>query len=97
MIEGMLNQAATWKRKTGQDEYGEPDTVDTDIRVRWEGKRRMVRNQQGQEVVSEARVYCKEAVQPGDIMTFGDREWPVIAVSETPDMGGQVLYREVAC
>lgn len=97
MIEGTLNQTATWKHATGQDEYGQPTTVDITIKVRWEGKRRMVRNQQGQDVVSEVRVYCKEAIQPCDIMTFGGRDWPVIAVSETPDLSGQVLYREVAC
>ncbi|WP_157049484.1 hypothetical protein [Moorella stamsii] len=56
----------------------------------------MVRNKQGEEVISEARVFCLEAVQPGDVLEYGGREWPVIAVSETPGLDGKLLYREVA-
>lgn len=96
MIKRYLNQTATWKRVTGLNEYGEPITTNQAIKVRWEGKRRLVRDKQGQEVVSEARVFCLEAVQPGDVLNDGARDWPVIAVSECPDLAGNVLYREVA-
>lgn len=71
----------------------EPGTV---IRVRWEATRRLVRNREGQEVVSEARVFCLEAVQPGDVLNYGGRDQPVIAVSEVVDLDGTVQYREVA-
>lgn len=91
-----MNQRAVWKRKTGQNEYGEPETSSKSIKVRWEGKRRLVRDNQGQEVVSEARVFCVEPVKPGDILKYEDREWPVIAVSTVPDLGGKEAYREVA-
>lgn len=94
MIDGSLNQTAVWKRVTGKNEYGEPITVDADIKVRWEGKRRLVRNKKGEEVVSEARVFCRENVQPGDLLKYGGREWPVISISETPGLDGTVLYRE---
>lgn len=97
MIEQYLNQTAIWKRVTGLNEYGEPITISQVIKVRWEGKRRLVRDKQGQEVVSEARVFCLEAVQPGDILEYGGKEWSVIAVTEIPDLDGQVIYREVAC
>lgn len=96
MIELYLNQTATWKQVIGLNEYGEPITTSQPIKVRWEGKRRIVRDRQGQEVVSEARVFCLEPLQPGDILNDGARDWPVITVSECPDLAGNVLYREVA-
>jgi hypothetical protein len=96
MIEGYLNQRAVWKRKIGQNEYGEPVTKQKTIKVRWEGKRRLVRDNEGREVVSEARVFCVEPVKPGDILEHGGREWPVIAVSSVPGLDGKESHREVA-
>ena len=96
MIKDYLNQTATWHQTTGQNEYGEPVTSSKTIKVRWEGKRRLVRDSQGREVVSEARVFCTEAVKPGDILEHGGREWPVIAVSTVPGLDGKESHREVA-
>ena len=96
MIEGYLNQRAVWKRKTGSNEYGEPVTKQKTIKVRWEGKRRLVRDNEGREVVSEARVFCTEAVKPGDIFKYEDRDWPVISVSIVPGLDGSENHREVA-
>ena len=96
MIEGYLNQRAVWKRKTGSNEYGEPVTKQKTIKVRWEGKRRLVRDNEGREVVSEARVFCVEPVKPGDILEHGGREWSVIAVSIVPGLDGSESHREVA-
>jgi len=96
MIEGYLNQRAVWKRVVRLNEYGEPETKQRTIKVRWEGKRRLVRDNEGREVVSEARVFCIEAVKPGDELEFGGRSWPVIAVSTVPGLDGKEAYREVA-
>ena len=96
MIEGYLNQRAVWKRVVGQNMYGEPVTKQKTIKVRWEGKRRLVRDNEGREVVSEARVFCVEPVKPGDILEHGGREWPVIAVSTVPGLDGKEIHREVA-
>ena len=96
MIKGYLNQTATWKRVVGQNMYGEPETEGKEIRVRWEGKRRLVRDNEGREVVSEARVFCVEPVKPGDLLEYAGREWPVIAVSTVPGLDGKESHREVA-
>ena len=96
MIQGYLNQTATWHCVTGQNEYGEPVTKQKTIKVRWEGNRRLVRDNQGREVVSEARVFCVEAVQAGDELEHGGRRWPVIAVSTVPGLDGTISHREVA-
>ena len=96
MIEGYLNQRAVWKRVVRLNEYGEPVTKQKTIKVRWEGKRRLVRDNEGREVVSEARVFCIEPVKPGDILKYEDRDWPVIAVSTVPGLDGSENHREVA-
>lgn len=96
MIQDYLNQIATWKRVVGQNMYGEPETEEKEIKVRWEGKRRLVRDNEGREVVSEARVFCIEPVKPGDILKYEDRDWPVISVSIVPGLDGSESHREVA-
>ena len=97
MINSYLSQCATWHYTTGQmNEYGEPSTSSKSIKVRWEGKRRLVRDNEGREVVSEARVFCTEAVKPGDILKYEDRDWPVISVSIVPGLDGIDSHRECA-
>ena len=96
MMRDYLNQAATWHYVTGLNSYGEPTTSSKTIKVRWEGKRRLVRDNQGREVVSEARVFCVDAVKPGDELEFDGRRWPVIAVSSVPGLDGAVNHYEVA-
>ena len=96
MIKDYLNQTAIWHYVTGQNEYGEPSTSSKTIKVRWEGKRRLVRDNEGREVVSEARVFCIEPVKPGDRLEYGGREWPVIAVSTVPGLDGKENHRECA-
>ncbi len=95
-ITGMLNQTANWKHVTSQDEYGEPTFVDSVIKVRWESKQRVSRNKHGEEVISEARAFCLEAVQSGDVLEYQDQEWPVTSVCEAIDQDGNILYREVS-
>jgi len=106
MIQNYLNQTATWHYTTGEmNEYGEPQTSSKTIKVRWEGKRRLVRDNEGREVVSEARGFCIDPVKPGfcidpvkpgDELEFGGRRWPVIAVSTVPGLDGSESHREVA-
>lgn len=97
MIADKLNQTATWKRKTGVNEFGESIFADpVEIAVRWEGRRRLVRDKQGKEVISESEVFCVEAVLPDDVLTYGGRNWVVITVSEVPGLDGTISHREVA-
>ena len=96
MIKDYLNQTATWHYVTGLNEYGEPSTSSKTIKVRWEGKRRLVRDNEGREVVSEARVFCVEPVKPGDVLEHSGREWPVITVSTVPGLDGIDSHRECA-
>lgn len=96
MITVYLRQTAIWHRPTGTDAYGKPTWESADIPVRWEGKRRLVRDAQGREVVSEARVFCVAAVQTGDELEYAGRRWPVINVATMPGLDGPESHREVA-
>lgn len=97
MVAGYLNQQATWKRMVSEDGYPpHPEEPGTYIKVRWKAKRRLVRNAEGVEVVSEARVFCVEDIRPGDVLEYGGRDWPVIAVSDAVGLDGATMFREVA-
>ena len=96
LIEYFINQTAIWKKVVGQNMYAEPQTESKEIKVRWEGKRRLVRDNEGREVVSEARVFCIDPVKPGDELELDGRRWPVISVSIVPGLDGSESHREVA-
>ena len=96
MVKDYLNQTAILKTTTGYDGYGDPITETKTIPVRWEGKRRLVRNNQGQEVISEARFFCLERVKPDDLVEYNGPKWKVIAVSEIVDLDGNLSHYEVA-
>ena len=96
MVRDYLNQTAILKATTGYDGYGDPITETKTIPVRWEGKRRLVRDSQGREVISEARFFCLERAKPDDLVEYSGEEWKVIAVSEIVDLDGNLSHYEVA-
>lgn len=95
MMKPYFNQTATLQRASGTNEYGEPITIDQTIKARWQGGRRLVRDEAGREVVGEATCYCEEDVKPGDSIVYAGRTWGVISVTEKVGLDGNVLYREV--
>lgn len=96
MIESTLNQSAQWKKKTGQNAYTEPIFADAvDIQVRWEGGLRKVKDRQGNEVISQAKVFCVEIINPADVLVYGGRECEVINYTEHFDLDGEYSHREV--
>jgi len=95
MIDNYLNQTTTLKTTTGINEYGESITTSSTINIRWEGKRKIVRNSQGKEVISEATIYTQAVVLPNDIVTWYSRDWTVLAVSDITDLEGDIQFREV--
>lgn len=96
MIGPYTNNRVTWKRKTGQNEYGEPMAQDSEITCRLEPRRRVVRSSTGQEVVSELALYTQAAVKPEDLIGIEGVDYPVIAVTIEYDLGGREAFREVA-
>lgn len=96
IITGYLNQTAKHKTMTSADGYPPQPGTGADIACRWEAKRRQVRDREGLEVVSEARVFCVADVKPGDVLEYDGRDWPVITVSEAVGLDGATMFREVA-
>jgi hypothetical protein len=96
MIKEYLNQTATLKTTVGYNEYGEPIPSEKIIPCRFEMKRKLVRDRQGNEVVSEATMYCIEPVNPDDRIVYNNKEYIAITVSEIVDLDGNIVYYEVA-
>lgn len=63
---------------------------------RWQDKRRMVRNAQGQEVVSESRVFLPVEPQWTDLLAYRGRQWRILSITEQKDMDCNTLFWEVA-
>ena len=96
IIDSYTAQTATWKRRTGTDQFNDPVFEESTIRVRWVYQFTQVKNDQGEEVTSSARVYTSEPVSIGDVLVGPDgRDWPVITVTRPTTLGGQESHREV--
>lgn len=97
MIEEYLNQTAVWRAKGAVSDTNEPTyAADVSIPCRIEYSRKMLRNKDGQEVVSMATVFTQAVVKPDDVMVIGGYSWPVIAVADESDLSGDILFREVS-
>lgn len=96
MIRDYLKQTATLKTTVGYNEYGEPIASEKVIPCRFEMKRKLVRDKTGNQVVSEATMYCIEPIRPDDRVVYNGREYVAITVSEIIDLDGNTVYYEVA-
>jgi len=98
MIQGYLAQGVWRKSHSGVDGYGQ-STYRTPVatKCRWLEKRRLVRNAQGEQVISEVSVTLSpdEAIAVGDQLSMDNSMYlTVIAVSADRDLaGGLVLKR----
>lgn len=95
IIKEYLNQIATLQTTTSYNEYGEPIANEKIIPCRFEMKRKLVRDRQGNQVVSETTMYCIEPINPDDRIVYNNKEYIVIAVSEIVDLDGNIVYYEV--
>ena len=91
MIKDYLNQTLIWGQAGEPDVYNEIPFTNVFIKGRKEEGFKLIRNAQGQEVVSSACVFTDEAVKAGDKVDGRI----VIAVPDMNDLSGKVLFREV--
>lgn len=83
---------------TGRDQWGVPQGVTTanvPCRISWGN--RLVRNREGEQVVSVAMVETRHPVEVGDIITLEGQEQglTVIQMFAITDLGGREKHREV--
>jgi len=97
MIGSYLAQAIWRKARIGVDGYGQPTFgVLAQTKGRWLEKRRLVRNAQGEQVISEVSVTLApdEAITVGDqLSTDGVTYLIVIAVSADRDLAGGLILK----
>jgi len=98
VIGSYLAQSIWRKSRSGVDGYGQPIFgTPTQTKGRWLEKRRLVRNAQGEQVISEVSVTLSpdEAIAVGDQLSMDNSMYLiVIAVSADRDLaGGLVLKR----
>ncbi len=97
MIDGYLAQTIWRKPKTGADENGQPTFgAAAQSKGRWLEKRRLVRDAEGEQVISEVTVTlpADAAAAAGDQLSADGIEYlTVIAVSISRDLGGEAVLK----
>lgn len=85
LIAAYLNQTVSLARRTGSDAYGSPAwAAGTTVKARVQQRKRMVRNEAGEQVVSDLQVFLAPTVTvgEGDRITYSGGTYQVLAVSE---------------
>lgn len=91
MISSYLNQSLTLKHAGTPNEYNESTYTTSTIKGRKENGFKLVRNNQGEEVVSSACVFTSATVVVDDLI---DNRL-VISVLDNPTLNGTSLFNEV--
>ena len=91
MIEDYFVDKKLWKHKTGVDDYNQPIYEDKTIDCRFNQKIKLVRDKTGTQVVSQAQVYCKDAVTIDDLVDGR----VVLSVLTLDGLDGQIEGYEV--
>ena len=75
----MFGVSATWKHLAGNDGDDDIYTSST-IKVLWAFGARTVRTIRGDEIQCQALCRCEADVEAGDVITFEDRDYPVLGL-----------------
>ena len=95
MIGDYCNQTISVKIKGEPNENNEAVYTNSTIQGRFEYKRRIVRDKQGQEVVSEAKLFTETSLKTDDIVIYDNKEWSVMFVMNMTDLDGDIVGYEV--
>jgi hypothetical protein len=91
LLNNYLNQSLTWSYAGTPSEYNESTYTTSTIKGRMETGFKLIRNAQGQEVISSAVVFTRSAVQNNDLIN--NRR--VISVESMVDLDGSINWYEV--
>ena len=91
MINNYTNQTLTLKRPSTPNEYNESTYTSTKIKGRLENGYKLIRNKQGEETVSSARVFTKTLVQVDDMIN----DMLVISPEPLTDIDGKTGFYTV--
>jgi hypothetical protein len=94
-------QDVGWRLRVDASDTGTPvfspaaPNDPTMIKGRVEDSHRLVRDAQGEQVISQMYVMTAAPVDLGDIIVWQGREWPVLTVDVITGVMGEELHREV--
>lgn len=91
MIKAYTNQTLILKKPTSVNEYNEATYSSTSIKGRLENGYKLIRNKQGEETVSSARVFTKTLVQVDDMIN----DMLVISSEPLTDIDGKTGFYTV--
>lgn len=94
MIEAYLNQNITLKSVTSVNEYNEPVFTTSTIKARFEYDRTMVKNEKGEEVVSEAMLFTTNTIKADDVISYDGKDFPIISVANIVGLEGNLSHYE---
>jgi len=90
MVDSIIIKIVTY------DEWGEPSEVETTVKGRIEYKTRMVRNMQGEQVVSSARIMLdNRTLNHRDKLYFDSRDHAILNIGKKKDFSNQYLEVDV--
>lgn len=91
MITEYANQSLTWKVAGTPDQYNEITYTSSTIKGRKEINNRLIRNSEGEEVVSGSFIVTASAVAVGDMID----DKLVLRSEPLPDLDGTTVFYEV--
>lgn len=101
-IDKYLTDTITLWTQGGLDNFGMPGSwTSSEIEGRWEEKQSLVKDANGEQVVSSAKVFLKQDVSEGDYLFHGsdassappNTSSKVIAFAKTPSIGNDSYER----
>jgi hypothetical protein len=91
MIGAYLKDTVVIKTVT-RGAWGEPSTISTSVSARIERKTKLVRNQQGENVTSEATIYMKNrTIRHTDKITYDGIDHSILSIAQEKDFGANVV------
>ena len=91
MMKSYFNQSLLLQKVASNNEYNEPTYTSSTIKGRKETGNKLIRNAQGQEIVSTACVFTLSSVSNGDLIDGR----VVVSVENSIDLNGKVAFFEV--
>lgn len=94
---GVLNQTVTVTPRTGRSSYGPLYGTPRDMRCRIEPKRELIRDSDGAEIVSSARMFTMpdETLGHGDKVDWVGNSYRIVSVAPMAALDGETHHLEV--
>ena len=91
MINAYMNDEITLKTST-LDQWNKATYAETTIKGRFEYKTKLIRNLQGEQVVSSARVFlADQTIGHNDKIIYGGKEYSILSIEQMKDFSTKFI------